>query len=103
MINCWLPFVAKIGAFLGSIPVPVMGGIMILLFGAIMVVGLNTLVRAGKDLMEPRNMIIVALIIIFGVGGMQFSIGSFKLGGIGLAALTGVVLNLLLPKSRTPQ
>ena len=98
-----LSFVAKIGAFLGSIPVPVMGGIMILLFGAIMVVGLNTLVRAGKDLMEPRNMIIVALIIIFGVGGMQFSIGSFKLGGIGLAALTGVVLNLLLPKSRTPQ
>lgn len=96
-----LSFVAKIGAFLGSIPVPVMGGIMILLFGAIMVVGLNTLVRAGKDLMEPRNMIIVALIIIFGVGGMQFSIGSFKLGGIGLAALTGVALNLLLPKRRS--
>ena len=95
-----LSFVAKIGVFLGSIPVPVMGGIMILLFGAIMVVGLNTLVRAGKDLMEPRNMIIVALIIIFGVGGMQFSIGSFKLAGIGLAALTGVVLNLLLPKSK---
>ena len=103
MCSILLSFVAKIGAFLGSIPVPVMGGIMILLFGAIMVVGLNTLVRAGKDLMEPRNMIIVALIIIFGVGGMQFSIGSFKLGGIGLAALTGVVLNLLLPKSRTPQ
>ena len=100
MCSILLSFVAKIGAFLGSIPVPVMGGIMILLFGAIMVVGLNTLVRAGKDLMEPRNMIIVALIIIFGVGGMQFSIGSFKLGGIGLAALTGVVLNLLLPKSK---
>ena len=101
MCSILLSFVAKIGAFLGSIPVPVMGGIMILLFGAIMVVGLNTLVRAGKDLMEPRNMIIVALIIIFGVGGMQFSIGSFKLGGIGLAALTGVALNLLLPKSRS--
>ena len=101
MCSILLSFVAKIGAFLGSIPVPVMGGIMILLFGAIMVVGLNTLVRAGKDLMEPRNMIIVALIIIFGVGGMQFSIGSFKLGGIGLAAVTGVLLNLLLPRSRT--
>ena len=96
-----LSFVSKIGAFLSSIPVPVMGGIMILLFGAIMVVGLNTLVRAGKDLMEPRNMIIVALIIIFGVGGMQFSIGSFKLGGIGLAAVTGVALNLFLPRSRS--
>ena len=96
-----LSFVSKIGAFLSSIPVPVMGGIMILLFGAIMVVGLNTLVRAGKDLMEPRNMVIVALIIIFGVGGMQFSIGSFKLGGIGLAAVTGVALNLFLPRSRS--
>ena len=77
---------------------PTMGGIMILLFGAIMVVGLNTLVRAGQDLLRPRNMVIVALIIIFGVGGMQVSIGGFKLAGIGLAAITGVVLNLLLPQ-----
>lgn len=80
-------------------PVPVMGGIMILLFGAIMVVGLNTLVRAGEDLMEPRNLAVVALIIIFGVGGMTFNIGSFRLGGIGLAAVTGVLLNLFLPRA----
>ena len=93
-----LSFVTKLGAFLRSIPVPVMGGIMILLFGAIMVVGLNTLVRAGQDLMEPRNMAVVALIIIFGVGGMTFNIGRFPLGGIGLAAITGVILNLVLPK-----
>ena len=89
----------KLGAFLSSIPVPVMGGIMILLFGAIMVVGLNTLVRAGEDLMEPRNLAVVALIIIFGVGGMTFNIGSFRLGGIGLAAVTGVLLNLFLPRA----
>ncbi len=95
-----LSFVTKLGAFLSSIPVPVMGGIMILLFGAIMVVGLNTLVRAGQDLMEPRNMAVVALIIIFGVGGMTFNIGRFPLGGIGLAAITGVILNLVLPKPR---
>ena len=81
-----LSMVAKVGAFLSCIPAPVMGGIMILLFGAIMVVGLNTLVRAGQDLLRPRNMVIVALIIIFGVGGMQVSIGGFKLAGIGLAA-----------------
>ncbi len=94
-----LSCVNKLGAFLSSIPVPVMGGIMILLFGAIMVVGLNTLVRAGEDLMEPRNLAVVALIIIFGVGGMTFNIGSFRLGGIGLAAVTGVLLNLLLPEA----
>ena len=95
-----LACVNKLGAFLSSIPTPVMGGIMILLFGAIMVVGLNTLVRAGHDLMEPRNLAVVALIIIFGVGGMTFNIGSFRLGGIGLAAVTGVLLNLVLPRAR---
>lgn len=93
-----LSVVAKVGAFLGCIPAPVMGGIMILLFGAIMVVGLNSLVRSGQDLLRPRNMVIVAVIIIFGVGGMQVSIGGFKLAGIGLAAVTGVALNLLLPR-----
>lgn len=93
-----LSFVNKLGAILSSIPTPVMGGIMILLFGAIMVVGLNTLVRAGQDLSEARNLAVVALIIIFGVGGMTFSMGSFRLGGIGLAAVTGVALNLILPR-----
>ncbi|MBU4563918.1 MAG: uracil-xanthine permease family protein [Desulfarculus sp.] len=92
-----LAFVGKLGAFLLTIPTPVMGGIMVLLFGAIMVVGINTLVRAGHDLMNPRNMTIVALIVIFGTGGMALPIGSFKLAGIGLAGVLGVVLNLVLP------
>lgn len=92
-----LAFVGKLGAVLSTIPVPVMGGIMVLLFGAIMVVGMNTLVRAGHDLMHPRNLAIVALIVIMGVGGMTFSLGAFKLGGIGLAGIMGVILNLILP------
>ncbi|WP_027180532.1 uracil-xanthine permease family protein [Maridesulfovibrio bastinii] len=94
-----LAFVGKVGVFLQTIPVPVMGGIMVLLFGAIMVVGMNTLVSAGENLMEPRNLAVVALIIIFGVGGMAVPIGSFHLGGIGLAGMLGVILNLVLPKS----
>lgn len=92
-----LAFVGKLGAFLLTIPAPVMGGIMVLLFGAIMVVGVNILVRAGQDLMHPRNMAIVALIVIFGIGGMTLPIGQFKLGGIGLAGVLGVLLNLVLP------
>ncbi len=95
-----LAFVGKVGAFLQTIPVPVMGGIMVLLFGAIMVVGMNTLVRAGEDLMQARNMSIVALIVIFGVGGMSMPLGEFRLGGIGLAGVLGVVLNLVLPQPR---
>jgi uracil permease len=93
-----LAFVGKVGAVLQSIPVPVMGGILILLFGAIAVVGLNTLVRAGHDLMLPRNLAIVSLILVFGVGGMALGTAEFALEGIGLAALVGVMLNLLLPR-----
>ncbi|WP_029894230.1 uracil-xanthine permease family protein [Desulfohalovibrio reitneri] len=94
-----LAFVGKLGALLQTIPAPVMGGIMVLLFGTIMVVGINSLVRAGQDLMKPRNMVIVALIVIMGVGGMSlpFPGTSFRLGGIGLAGILGVVLNLILP------
>jgi uracil permease len=92
-----LAFVGKLGAFLNTIPVPVMGGIMILLFGAITVIGINTLVRAGNDLMLPRNLAIVAIILVFGIGGMNFDLIIVKLGGIGLAGIVGVVLNLVLP------
>ena len=95
-----LAFVGKLGALLQTIPVPVMGGIMILLFGAIVVVGMNSLVRAGKDLMDPRNMAIVAIILVFGIGGMAFHAGEFTIKGIGLAGIIGVVLNLVLPKSK---
>jgi uracil permease len=94
-----LAFVGKLGALLQTIPTPVMGGIMLLLFGAIMVVGLQSLVREGADLMEPRNMAIVALIIVFGMGKMAFSFGGIHLEGIGLAGVVGVVLNAVLPRS----
>ncbi len=92
-----LAFVGKLGAVLNTIPVPVMGGIMILLFGAITVIGINTLVRAGNDLMLPRNLAIVAIILVFGIGGMSFDLVIVKLGGIGLAGIVGVALNLILP------
>lgn len=95
-----LAFVGKVGALLQTIPVPVMGGILILLFGAITVVGLNTLVQARLDLMQPRNLAIVSLILVFGVGGMSLGTAEFALEGIGLAALAGVVLNLVLPGRR---
>lgn len=95
-----LAFVGKVGAILQTVPIPVMGGIMLLLFGAITVVGLNSLVKAGEDLTEPRNLSIVALILVFGIGGMAFSVNEFTLKGIGLAGIAGVVLNLMLPRSK---
>ena len=95
-----LAFVGKLGGLLNTIPVPVMGGIMLLLFGAITVIGLSTLVRARVDLMESRNMIIVAMIMVTGLGGMVLNVGVTDLKGIGLGAILGVILNLILPQKR---
>ena len=95
-----LSFVGKIGALLATIPVPVMGGIMILLFGMITVVGINTLVKSGKDLTTPRNLIIVAVILVCGIGGMKFTAGNFAIEKIGLAGILGLLLNLILPQER---
>ena len=95
-----LSFVGKIGAVLATIPIPVMGGIMILLFGMITVVGINTLAKSGEDLTTPRNLIIVAVILVCGIGGMKFTAGSFAIEKIGLAGILGIVLNIVLPKEK---
>ncbi|MEZ3135642.1 uracil-xanthine permease family protein [Stutzerimonas kunmingensis] len=92
-----LAFIGKFGAGLLSIPVPVMGGILCLLFGSIAVVGLSTLIRHQVDLSEARNLIIVSVTLVFGIGGMVFGYGEFTLSGISLCAIIALLLNLLLP------
>ncbi|WP_425914180.1 uracil-xanthine permease family protein [Pseudomonas sp. GWSMS-1] len=92
-----LAFVGKFGTALQSIPVPVMGGILCLLFGSIAVVGLNTLIRHQVDLSEARNLIIVSITLVFGIGGMVMGNSDFALSGISLCAITALLLNLLLP------
>ncbi|EWC42975.1 uracil-xanthine permease family protein [Stutzerimonas stutzeri] len=92
-----LAFIGKFGAGLLSIPVPVMGGILCLLFGSIAVVGLSTLIRHQVDLSEARNLIIVSVTLVFGIGGMAIGYGEFTLSGISLCAIIALLLNLLLP------
>ncbi|MBO6851613.1 MAG: uracil-xanthine permease [Marinobacter sp.] len=91
-----LAFVGKFGAALQTIPVPIMGGILCLLFGSIAVVGLNTLIRHQVDLSQARNLVIVAITLVFGIGGM--AIGQFE--GIALCAVVAIALNLILPGTR---
>ena len=90
-------FIGKVGGFLSSIPAPVMGGIMILLFGTIAAVGLNTLIKAKVDLSIPRNLAIISIVLVFGIGNVTLNFGDFTLKGVSLCALTAVLLNLLLP------
>jgi uracil permease len=95
-----LAFVGKTGALLLSIPVPVMGGIMCLLFGAIAAIGLGTLIRKQVDLNESRNLVIVSLTLVFGIGGMAIGIGDLTLKGVGLSGIIAILLNLILPQTK---
>lgn len=95
-----LAFVGKLGGFLQTIPISVMGGIMLLLFGIIASVGLQTLTSHKVDMADPRNMIIVSMILVFAIGGMSFNFGNVAFSGIGLGAIVGVILNLILPKTK---
>ncbi len=97
IIAILLAFVGKVGGLLQTIPTPVMGGVLILLFGAITVVGLHTLVKVGPDLLQPRNLAIVAIILVSGVGGLAVGTAEWALKGIGLAGILGVITNLVLP------
>ncbi|HCT8392786.1 TPA: uracil-xanthine permease [Pseudomonas aeruginosa] len=101
VIAITLAFVGKFGAILQSIPVPVMGGILCLLFGTIASVGMNTLIRHKVDLSEARNLVIVSVTLVFGIGGVLIGGGTgpddIGLKGIALCAIVAIVLNLLLP------
>ena len=87
VIAITLSLVGKLSVALQVIPVPVMGGIGILLFGMIAAAGIRTMIEAKSDLSTTRNLIIVAVILILGVGT----------GKVGYATLAGIVLNMVLP------
>lgn len=90
----------KISAMLKTIPEAVLGGIMLLLFGTIAAVGVNTLIKNKVDMGDTRNLVIASLILTLGIGGAELSCGSITIGGIGLSALVGVLLNLILPRKK---
>ena len=92
--------IGKLSALLQSIPSAVLGGIMLLLFGSIASVGIQNLVNHKVDLNETRNIIIVSVTLTLGIGGAIIPMGTFSLSGIGLSALAGVILNLVIPKTK---
>ena len=90
--------IGKLSAILQSIPSSVLGGIMLLLFGSIASVGVQNLIQHKVDLDQTRNIIIVSVTLTMGIGGAVLSFGTFSISGIGLSAMIGVLLNLLLPR-----
>ena len=92
--------IGKLSALLRSIPSAILGGIMLLLFGTIASVGVHNLINNKVNLNDTRNIIIVSITLTMGIGGAVMSWGNFSISGIGLAAIVGVVLNLILPKDK---
>ena len=92
--------IGKLSALLQSIPSAVLGGIMLLLFGSIASVGIQNLINSKVNLNETRNIIIVSVALTLGIGGAVIPFGTFSLSGIGLSALAGVILNLVLPRTK---
>ena len=95
-------FVPKVGAAIGSIPTPVMGGISLLLFGLIASSGLRLLVKSGIDYGHSRNLILSSVVLVVGIGmdtgGFTIPLGKFTIPGMALATVLGIILNLILPK-----
>ncbi len=71
---------------------------MLLLFGSIAAVGIQGMVKNQVDFFDTRNIVIAGVMLTMGVGGVAFRWAAFSLGGVGLAALVGVGLNLVLPR-----
>lgn len=95
-----LAFIGKFGASLQTIPAPVMGGILVLLFGSIAGVGMNILIKAKADLTEQRNLVIVATTLVFGIGGMSIGSQEWSLQGIALCGVVAIILNAVLPNTK---
>ncbi|GAB3443330.1 solute carrier family 23 protein [Insolitispirillum peregrinum] len=91
-------FLGSVSALIQTVPTAVMGGVSMLLFGVIASSGLRMLIDRHVDLGRKRNLIIVSVILVMGIGKVELSLGSaFTISNIALATLVGVVLNLILP------
>ena len=93
-------FLGKLTAIISSIPNPVLGGISILLYGFISVNGLKTLIDNHVDFSRPKNVIVASSMLVLGLGGAAISLItkniSVSLSGMSLAAVVGILLNLLI-------
>ncbi|TVR32400.1 MAG: uracil-xanthine permease [Spirochaetaceae bacterium] len=95
-----LSLIPKFTALIATVPAPVIGGISILLFGMISSIGVKNMVDAKLDMDDPKKLMIVAAMLVLGLGTaaaeVDIAIGIFSFGGLGLAAIVGIVLNAVL-------
>ncbi len=93
-----LGFIGKFTALVQTIPTAVLGGVSILLFGVIASSGVRVLINNRIDFSKQRNLIIGAVVLIVGIGGMTLEVGPITLSGMALSAIVGVILHMILPE-----
>ncbi len=91
-------FVGKLSALIESIPVPVIGGISFLLFGVIASSGLRVLIERHVNFDKKRNLMIASVILVIGIGNAYLQLGQYQFSGLAVAAVLGIILNLVLPE-----
>mgnify|MGYP002660369040 FL=1 len=96
LIAVVLGFSPKFGAVIQAIPLPVMGGVSIVVFGLIAVAGAKIWVDNKVDFSQNKNLIVAAITLILGTGDFTLKFGQFALGGIGTATFGAIVLYALL-------
>ena len=107
IIAICLAFLGKFTAIISTIPDPVLGGVSLLLYGFISVNGLKVLIENKIDFGKPKNIVVASTMLVLGLGGAAISIVSGDLSvtisGMSLAAIVGILLNLLLPNEKEEQ
>ena len=97
LIAIALSFLGKFTALISTIPNAVLGGMSILLYGVIASNGLKVLIKERVDFGQMRNLIIASAMLVLGLGGAILKLGPVTLSGTALSAMTGILLNLILP------
>lgn len=100
LIALLLGFSPKFGALIQAIPLPVMGGVSIVVFGLIAIAGAKIWVDNKVDFSQNKNLIVAAITLILGTGDFTLKFGDFALGGIGTATFGAILLHALLGRSR---
>ena len=91
-----LGFSPKFGALIQAIPLAVMGGVSIVVFGLIAVAGAKIWVDSKVDFSDNRNLVVAAITLVLGTGDYTLKFGAFTLGGIGTATFGAILLWALL-------
>ncbi|MFK5705945.1 uracil-xanthine permease family protein [Ligilactobacillus sp. LYQ139] len=91
-------FIGKLSALIETIPKPVIGGISFLLFGVIASSGLRVLIDNRVNFDKKRNLMIASVILVIGIGNAYLQLGQYQFSGLAVAAVLGIILNLILPR-----